>query len=390
LVPQLISQTYAERVRRGQLATDPAQAALADRLDLLATALGEQRLAQKSSALGWLFGARREPPRGLYVWGDVGRGKTMLMDLFFESVDVPAKQRVHFQAFMADVHHRLHAWRQAHKAGQVRGEDPIAPIAETLFQRAPLLCFDEFAVTDITDAMLIGRLFAALFERGVVVVATSNVAPDDLYKDGLNRALFLPFINLLKVKLDIIHLAARTDFRLEKLRAMSAYLVPADAVADASLARSFHALSGEAQGRAITLSVLGRPLRIAQAAAGVARMSFGELCRAPLGPADYLAIAREFHTLIIDSIPIISADERDVARRFILLVDALYDQRVKLIASAEGEPSELYRGGDGQEAQAFARTASRLVEMRAEDYLAKAHGRADSSAARDTSGIVET
>jgi cell division protein ZapE len=388
-VPPSISQIYAGRVRAGQLAEDPAQAALAETLDRLAASLGERRLAQKSSALGRLFGARLAPLAGLYIWGEVGRGKTMLMDLFFATVDVPGKRRVHFHAFMADVHRRLYAWRQAHKAGQVRGDDPIAPVAAALAADALLLCFDEFAITDITDAMLIGRLFAALFEHGVVVVATSNVAPEDLYKDGLNRALFLPFISVLKTRLEIVHLVARKDFRLEKLRALSAYLVPADAQAAASLARSFQAMSGRAEGRAVTLNVLGRPLIIAEAAEGVARLSFADLCEAPLGPADYLAIAREFHTLIIEGIRIIGPEERDVARRFILLIDSLYDQRVKLIASAAAEPGELYRG-DGAEAQAFARTASRLVEMRAEDYLSLAHGRADSSATRDTRGIVET
>jgi cell division protein ZapE len=388
-VPPSISQTYAERVRAGRLVADPAQQALADQLDRLAALLKERRLAEKSSALGWLFGARRALPRGLYIWGDVGRGKTMLMDLFFETVRMPAKRRVHFQAFMADVHRRLYTWRLAHKAGQVRGEDPIAAVAAALAADAQLLCFDEFAVTDITDAMLIGRLFAALFEHGVVVVATSNVAPEDLYKDGLNRALFLPFVSLLKTRMDVMHLAARTDFRLDKLRAIAAYHVPADEAARAGLDRSFQALSGSAPVREVVLMVLGRPLHI-QAAAGVARMSFSELCEAALGPADYLAIARQFHTLILEAIPVIREEQRDIVRRFILLIDSLYDQHVKLIASAAAEPAELYLGRHGGEAQAFGRTASRLVEMRGEDYLGLAHGRADSNAARDTRGIVET
>ncbi len=389
-MPPSISQTYAQRVRAGRLAADPAQLALADRLDRLAALLMAPGPAEKSSTLDWLFGGRRAPPCGLYIWGDVGRGKTMLLDLFFKSVQLPAKRRVHFHAFMADVHRRLYSWRLAHKAGQVRGEDPIAPVAAALAEDAQLLCFDELAVTDITDAMLIGRLFAALFERGVVVVATANVAPEDLYKDGLNRALFLPFVSLLTARLEVVHLAARTDFRLDKLRAIAAYHVPADDAARASLDRSFQALSGSAAAREVVLTVLGRPLHIGQAAAGVARMSFHDLCEAALGPADYLAIARQFHTLILDAIPVIREEQRDIARRFILLIDSLYDQHVKLIASAAAEPAELFLGGHGGEAQAFARTASRLVEMRGEDYLGLAHGRADSSAARDTRGIVET
>ena len=222
------------------------------------------------------------------------------------------------------------------------------------------------------------------------MVATSNVVPEELYKDGLNRALFLPFLTLLRARMDVFHLEARTDFRLEKLKATAVYHVPADQRARESLDRSFFDLTGSAQSCAVTLTVLGRALKIPVAAAGVARMSFAELCESPLGPADYLALARQFHTLILENIPILRPDQRDTARQFIILIDALYDQHVKLLASARAEPAALYVATQGDEARAFARTASRLIEMRSQDYLGLAHGRADSNAMRDISGIIET
>lgn len=387
-----LQDRYGAEVFRGHLERDVAQIAVLDRLGELAEALAAYQPARKAGALSRVFGAKQQTatPHGLYIWGSVGRGKTMLMDLFFEAVEIPHKRRVHFHAFMAEVHARIHAWRQMEKSGEVKGDDPIAPVAESLSNEAWLLCFDEFAVTDITDAMILGRLFNALFQRGTVVVATSNVEPSELYKDGLNRTLFLPFIHLLQQKMDIVELAARTDFRLEKLQDAAVYYVPADAKAREALTKAFKALTGTEHGEPCHLSLLGRQLRVPEARANVARFNFADLCKAALGPQDYLAIARAFHTLVLDDIPVIEASERNEAARFTILIDALYDQHVKLIASSAAEPDQLFRGSEGRETFEFKRTASRLMEMRSKDYLALPHGMAASIGSGDTSGLVET
>jgi len=385
-----VSEQYRALVLDRRFEFDPAQAALADRLDALSARLRGYRADVRPSALARFMGVRPvEPPRGLYVLGAVGRGKTILMDLFYRAAEVPRKRRAHFHAFMADVHGRLHRWRQAHKRGEVTGDDPIAPVAAELAREASLLCFDEFAVRDIADAMILGRLFAALFSEGVVVVATSNVAPDELYKDGLNRALFLPFVALLKERLEVVELDARADYRLEKLARAPVYYTPLGPKADAALDAAFLAMTGVRQGSPAEIELLGRVLDVPQAIDGVARFDFDGLCRRPLGSPDYLEIAERFHTLFIDRIPVLAAAERNEARRFIILVDALYDMRVKLIASAAGEPEALYAGADGVEAFEFARTASRLFEMRSADYLALPHGR-DGSRSGDLGGIAET
>ena len=380
---------YRNLIRSGRFERDPAQEELVERLDALAMRLDGYRPAKKAGALGWLFAARSgEPIRGLYIWGPVGRGKSLLMDMFFETVQVQRKRRVHFHAFMADVHARIHLWRQERKAGRTNGgDDPIAPVAEALAAEAWLLCFDEFTVTDIADAMILGRLFKALFEQGVVVVATSNVDPNDLYKDGLNRALFLPFLELLHEHMDVVRLEARTDFRLEKLRDSSVYHVPADARAQAALSQAFEALTGRRHGTPTILRVLGHPIAVPEAAANVARFSFADLCETPLGATDFLALARTFHTIILEEIPVIEANHRNQAKRFINLVDALYDGHVKLIASAAAEPQDLYLGQGNREAFEFERTASRLIEMRSPEYLAMPHGMAKRA---DVSGLVET
>jgi cell division protein ZapE len=382
---------YRTLVADGRLEADPAQAELATRLDRLAAGLVGYRPGRRAGALGRLIGAKPNgAPRGLYIHGAVGRGKTLLMDMFFEIAPLALKRRVHFHAFMADVHARVHRWRQMRKRGEIVGEDPIAPVAAALAGEAWLLCFDEFGVRDIADAMILGRLFTALFAAGVVVVATSNAAPGDLYKDGLNRALFLPFVATMRERLDVVELAARTDFRLEKLARAPVYYCPDDARAGAALDATFLSLTGATRGAPMDIALLGRTLRVPQAIDGVARFSFDELCRRPLGAADYLAIAERFHTLVVDRIPALGEGERNEARRFITLVDALYDMRVKLIASAAAEPAELYWAPDGAEAFEFARAASRLIEMRSVDYLGEAHGGRNGSASGDLGGLVET
>ncbi len=386
-----IAERYRALVSERRFEFDAAQAELAGKLDALADTLKDYKLEARPGGLLRLFGVRpAEPPRGLYIHGPVGRGKTLLMDMFFDAVEGPRKRRAHFHAFMADVHSRLNQWRQARKRGLVAGEDPIAPVAGDLAREASLLCFDEFAVRDIADAMILSRLFTALFAAGVVVVATSNVAPDDLYKDGLNRALFLPFIALIKERLEVVELNARTDYRLEKLKRAPVYYTPLGPKADAALDAAFLTLTGHERGEPIQLELLGRHLDVPQAIDRVARFDFEALCRRPLGAADYLTLAQRFHTVVLDCIPVIDARERNEAKRFIILVDALYDMRVKLIASAAGEPEALYSDAEGVEAFEFARTASRLFEMRSAEYLALPHGREGGAQAGDLGGIAET
>jgi cell division protein ZapE len=314
----------------------------------------------------------------------------MLMDLFFETAPVADKRRAHFHAFMADVHARVHAYRQKVRRGEVRDPDPIGPVAADLADEASLLCFDEFSVTDIADAMILGRLFTALFAQGVTVVATSNVEPSRLYEGGLNRALFLPFLALLGQRMDIVMLDARTDFRLEKLGGADVWHVPADEAAGRALDDAFRRLTGGTKPVPVILSVQGRELLVPQAAQGVARFTFEELCQRPLGASDYLAIASRFHTVLLDAVPVMDFDQRNAAKRFITLIDAFYDGGVKLVASADAEPDDLYVAQDGREVFEFQRTASRLTEMRSHDYLSQPHGKRDSQASGDTTGLVET
>ncbi len=387
-LPNILHERYLDRVRRGEFEHDPAQEHVVLGLQELATQLAFYRPTRKSAALGWLMGQRQKaaPVRGAYIWGSVGRGKTALMDMFFEEAQLSHKRRVHFHSFMADVHARIFAFRQLVKEGRAKGEDPIVPVAEALANESWLLCLDEFAVTDIADAMILARLFKALFEAGVVVVATSNVAPRNLYSDGLNRSLFLPFIDVLNEYMDVVELNARTDFRLEKLKGEQVYHVPADAKAYAALAHAFTALTGVEKAGPATLEYLGRGLRVPQAKNRVARFSFADLCVAPLGARDFLEIAENFHTVIVDDIPIIGKSQTNEAKRFILLIDALYDQQVKLLASAAAEPHELYVAQSGREAFEFSRTVSRLMDMRSAAYLALPHGRLGAA----PSGVAET
>lgn len=384
-----VSELYRARAQQEGWSFDPAQAELAGKLDALSARLvAGMPLA---SPLTWLFGGKKaEAPRGLYIHGDVGRGKTMLMDLFFAETQVEPKRRVHFHAFMGDVHARIHAWRQAKKRHAVRGEDPIAPVAADLAAEARLLCFDEFAVNDIADAMILGRLFAALFAEGVTVVATSNVAPRDLYKDGLNRALFLPSVALIEAHMEVVRLDAARDYRLTKLSQAGTWFTPADPAAHAALDAVFLALTGEQDGRPTRLPLLGRAVAVPRAAGGVARFAFSELCEQPLGAADFLAVAQAFHTLLVDDIRVVAAGERNVAKRLIMLIDTLYDAQVKLIASAATEPPGLYHAEEGREVFEFQRTVSRLIEMRSDAYLALPHRAASAGRAGDPGGLVET
>ena len=391
-MPLTVSQRFEALVAAGSIERDPAQVALVSRLDALSERVIQKLRASKGSALGWMFSRKTSAglTKGCYIWGSVGRGKTMLMDLFFDSVPSNAKRRVHFHAFMADVHGRIHQHRKAVRAGTVKDGDPIGPVAADLASEASLLCFDEFTVTDIADAMILGRLFTALFAAGVIVVATSNVEPSHLYEGGLNRALFEPFIALLQEHVEILQLDARTDFRLEKLGGAPVWYTPADAAASLALDAAFLKLSGAERGKPVRIDVKGHVFEIPNAAGGVARVSFDDLCNKAYGASDYIALARRFHTLLIDDIPVMGFERRNEAKRFIILIDALYEHHVKLLATALAGPQHLYLADTGREAFEFDRTVSRLIEMQSLAYLQLPHGRSDSAARGDTTGLVET
>lgn len=365
-----VLEKYNARIESGQLTPDPVQATAAAALNDL-----EHRLANRKTG-GWF--SKAETVTGLYMWGGVGRGKSMLMDLFFESAPVEARRRVHFHEFMAEVHDRLDAWRKLSQDDRKRsewrvkgaGDDPIAPVAKQIASEASLLCFDEFQVTQIADAMVLARLFEALFDMAVTVVATSNRHPNDLYKDGINRPLFLPFIEHLKAHCEILELASERDYRLDRLIEAPVWYSPLGPESEAALDRAWDRLTLGAEPQHCVLTVKGRKLEVQREAAGVARFTFEELCARPLGSRDYLAIAANFNTVILSGIPTLGPENRNEAARFVALIDALYEAKIKLVASAAAEPESLYPEGDGS--FEFERTASRLHEMRSTDYLSEA------------------
>jgi cell division protein ZapE len=367
-MPSPLQAAYDARLAQGEIRPDPAQAAA---LAALVRLEGDLASAEPSGFTA--FFRKPESQHGVYLVGPVGRGKSMLMDLFFANAPVEKRRRVHFHVFMGEIHRLIDAWRKgdaaARKArfGQHKGDDPIPPVADVVAGQARLLCFDEFQVTDIADAMILGRLFEALFARGVTLVATSNRTPDQLYKDGINRQLFLPFIELLKSRVEVVSVAGPHDYRLDRLRAAGTWFSPNDP----DNARSFMALWRDMLGGedevGETLEVLGRKIHLPHAQGGQVRASFASLCAVALGPNDYLAIAERFHTVFLEDVPKLTPARREEARRFVILIDALYEARAKLIVLAQAEPTALYPEGDG--AFEFERTASRLQEMRSADWL---------------------
>jgi len=359
-----IADAYQALVADGQIEADMAQREAVGALDRLYTALVDYRPG------GWRrkFGLQKKTaPQGLYIFGAVGRGKSMLMDLFFSLAPVAKKRRVHFHAFMQETHARIHSFRQANpKSG-----DPMPDVAKAIADEVTLLCFDELQVKDIADASILGRLFSLLLEAGIVVVATSNRHPDELYKGGLNRHRFLPFIDFLKQRHALHELMAEKDYRLARLTAAPVWFTPCGPRARAALDERFDSLTEGVAVAPVTLDLKGRSLDVPRAAGGVARMSFDALCIEARGAADYLALAAHFHTLVLDNVPLLEPQKKNEAVRFVTLIDALYEAKVKLIASADGEPQKLYPSGD--EAFEFERTVSRLMEMQSRDYLALSH-----------------
>jgi cell division protein ZapE len=351
-----LTTIYDSLAHQGRLRPDAAQRALLPELQSLRAALE----APRPRGLRGLFARPGEMPSGLYLWGGVGRGKSMLMDLFFAAVAIPEKRRVHFHAFMQEIQTALH------KARAAGAEDAIRPVADRVAEGVRLLCFDEMQITDIADAMIVGRLFQYLFERGVMIVTTSNRPPDDLYLNGLNRPLFLPFIALLKDRLAIRALESETDYRQHRLQGAQVYFTPANAAAATAITAIWTDLTGGDPGQPLRLAVKGRVVELPAEHGGVARATFWDLCGKPLGPADYLAIAAALRVLIVEHIPHLSSENYNEAKRFVTLIDALYEGRVRLICSAADAPERLYIEGEGS--FEFSRTASRLREMQGADW----------------------
>ena len=367
-MPGLFRAAYEARLRSGEMRTDPAQADAVAALDRLETELSETR----GGGIAALF-RKPEPVRGVYLWGPVGRGKSALMDLFFEAVPAQPKRRVHFHVFMAQAHALVNAWRAGDQAARLarfgtnKGDDPVPPTAEVIAKGARLLAFDEFQVTDIADAMILGRLFEQLFARGVTVAATSNRAPDELYKDGLNRQLFLPFIAMLKQRMEVVRVNGAHDYRLERLRAAGAWFSPIDPDNEVSFDRLWREMLGGDAETGATIEVFGRREHWPRATDRMLRAHFQSLCGEALGPSDYLAIAARFDTLFLEAVPRLRPEDRSAARRFATLIDTLYEAHARLVVLAAAEPSRLYPEGEGS--FEFERAASRLEEMRSAEWL---------------------
>jgi cell division protein ZapE len=350
---------YQSRIESGAIKPDEAQAEVARRLAALAAALAEYDQEAPGLFARLVSGRRHKAPRGIYIQGDVGRGKTMLMDLFFAQAGIEPRRRAHFHAFMQDVHARLHEARRGAK-------DPLVLVTKAIAAEARLLCLDEMQINDIADAMIVGRLFEILIRQGSVVVTTSNLKPADLYGDGLNRALFVPFIRLMEEKLDVVSLDSPIDYRLGRIKGHETFIHPLGSEADRKLQDLWQRLTDTLHGEPRALDVLGRELRVPEAARGAARFSFAQLCEAPLGPPDYLSIAKNFGTVFIEHVPLLTARHRNPAKRFILLIDTLYDAKTRIVASAAGPPEALYSAG--HHVKEFARTVSRLQEMQSASW----------------------
>ncbi len=381
-----LEQRYRNLLEAGELKPDADQQRAIDRLVRLS---GEIEAAPRRGSVIWrALGRKPDPVRGVYMWGGVGRGKSMLMDLFYACLDIRSKRRVHFHEFMLEIHERIREERKK-EAG-----DPIEPVAEAVRDGARLLALDEMVINNTADAALLSRLFTSLLQHGVTVVTTSNRPPDDLYKDGLNRELFLPFIDLVKERLEVVPLNGPTDYRLERLGGMGTWYVPNGEEATAALREAFFRLTDYSPDDAANvpseeLAVPGgRTMRVPKALKGVAVFSFKRLCAEARGAADYLALARHYHTVFIVGIPLMTPENRNEAARFKTLIDALYEHKVKLLAAADAEPQKLYEEGDG--AFEFERTASRLIEMRSEEYLAMGHGEHSAPAKAGVQGVIAT
>lgn len=367
---------YRALSETGQLRPDDAQWRAAAAFDALHRKLNTYR-PRRRRLFSVGIGDAQSEVKGIYLHGDVGRGKSFLMDLFFAGVTLQKKRRIHFNAFMAETHQRIHEWRslsedeREQRSEFVRdaGDDPLAPVAKRIASEATLLAFDEFQVTDVADAMILGRLFEKLFAQGVIVVATSNMPPDRLYEGGLNRALFLPFIAMIEEKMDVIELNGPRDYRLERMDGLKVYIAPLSPESDAAMDAAWERLTDTKRGTPLTLTVLQRKFVVPQTSKGVARFPFDAICGEALGAADYIALARSFHTILIDHVPCFGPEDGNEARRFTLLVDTLYDERVKLLCSAAAQPSELCR--QCEDADWFKRTSSRLMEMQSAQYLSK-------------------